>query len=314
MPRKTMRRANADLGPYKGSLEDFLVFLTAERGLSAHTVESYGYDLEDYLSYLHERAVDAYDDIRREMVTDYIADLRERGYSPSSVDRHVAALKTFHRFLVNEDITQVDPVSSVPIPKAPATLPEVLTIDQVARLLDQEFPATPAGLRDRAILEVLYGCGLRVSELSGLGFASLLLEEGMLRVHGKGDKDRIVPIMGSAASALAEYLRDGRPMLRTVKALRPQDPEAVFLNARGGRLTRRSVMAIVERYGRKVGIEGLHPHVLRHSFATHMLQGGADLRVLQEILGHADISTTQIYTHVDLSHIRAEYMSAHPRA
>lgn len=279
------------------------------------TAESYRYDLEDYLTYLHlDCGVDSLDDIRRETITGYVEDLRERGYASRTVERHVAAAKSFHRFCVSEDLTEVDPINSVPLPKVPATLPDVITIEQVAALLDQEFPEAAAGLRDHAILEVLYGCGLRVSELVGLDFSSIMRDEGLLRVHGKGDKDRVVPIIGKAAEALGAYIRDGRPLLRTAKAPRSQDPDAVFLNARGGRLTRRSVMTVVESYGRKVGIKGLHPHTLRHSFATHMLQGGADLRMLQEMLGHSDISTTQIYTHVDLSHIREEYMAAHPRA
>lgn len=315
MSRETMRRAVIDAGPYKPLLEDYLVCLSAERGLSPATVESYRYDLEDYLTYLHlDCGVDSLDDVRRELITGYVEGLRERGYAARSVERHVAAAKSFHRFCVSEDITEVDPVNSVPLPKVPATLPDVVTIEQVSALLDQEFPPTPAGLRDHAILEVLYGCGLRVSELVGLDFSSIMRDEGLLRVHGKGDKDRVVPIIGKAADVLAAYIRDGRPLLRTVKAPRAQDPDAVFLNVRGGRLTRRAVMTIVESYGRKAGIEGLHPHTLRHSFATHMLQGGADLRMLQEMLGHSDISTTQIYTHVDLSHIREEYMAAHPRA
>lgn len=315
MPRETMRRAVIDTGPYKPVLEDFLVFLSAERGLSAMTVESYRYDLEDYLTYLHlDRAVDALDDIRRETITDYVEGLRQKGYAARTVERHVAAAKSLHRFCVSEDLTEVDPINSVPLPKVPATLPDVITLEQASALLDQDFPETPTGLRDHAILEVLYGCGLRVSELAGLDFSSIMRDEGLLRVHGKGDKDRVVPIIGKAADVLAAYIRDARPQLRTTKASRPQDPDAVFLNARGGRLTRRSVMTVVESYGRKAGIAGLHPHTLRHSFATHMLQGGADLRMLQEMLGHSDISTTQIYTHVDLSHIREEYMSAHPRA
>lgn len=201
---------------------------------------------------------------------------------------------------------------SVPLPKKPELLPEVVTIQQMNDLLEQDFPQDAAGLRDHALLEVLYGCGLRVSELVGLDFANLLLEDDLLRVVGKGSKERMVPCMGKAREVLEEYLRDGRPALRCAK--RAQDPDAIFLNARGGRLTRRSVMTLVERYGRNVGLEGLHPHTLRHSFATHLLEGGADLRVLQDMLGHSNIATTQIYTHVDRSHIREEYLSAHPRA
>ena len=221
-------------------------------------------------------------------------------------------MRSFHKFCVREGITEVNPVASVPLPKVPSRLPEAKSIEEIGRLLDQPFPDTPAGIRDHAMLEVLYGCGLRVSELVGLDYGSLLTEEGLVRVHGKGGKDRLVPIMGTAASALANYLVEGRPHLRSKAS--PQDPHAIFLNARGGRISRRSVCKIVERYGHKVGIEGLHPHTLRHSFATHMLEGGADLRVLQEMLGHSDISTTQIYTHVDRSHIREEYLSTHPRA
>ena len=314
MARQIKRHSVVDVGPYAAVLGDYLVCLSAERGLSHATVDSYRLDLEDYLSYLHARGIDSFDDIRREFVTDYLEDLRRRDYAPSSVERHIAAAKGLHRFCVVEGITSVDPISSVALPKVPSTLPDVVSIEQMADLLDQEFPDTPAGLRDRAVLELLYGCGLRVSELVGLDFANLMLEEGLVRVHGKGDKERVLPVMGAAASTLAVYIRDGRPLLRCSTVGRAQDKDAVFLNRRGGRLTRRSVMTLVESYGRKAGISGLHPHTLRHSFATHMLQGGADLRMLQEMLGHSDISTTQIYTHVDLSHIREEYMAAHPRA
>ncbi len=314
MAREIKRHTVVDLGPYAQDLDDYLVYLSAERGLSAATVSSYALDLEDYLSFLHACGVDAYDDVRREMITDYIEDLRNRAYAPSSVERHIAAAKGFHRFCVAEDITQVDPISSVALPKAASTLPDVISIEQMQDLLDQEFPDTPLGVRDHAMLELLYGLGLRVSELTGLGFCNLLMEEGLVRVRGKGSKERVLPIAGQAARMLGTYIRDARPLLKTSTVARPQDSEAVFLNKRGGRLTRRSVMSIVEAYGRKVGIEGLHPHTLRHSFATHMLQGGADLRMLQEMLGHADISTTQIYTHVDISHIREEYLHAHPRA
>ena len=161
---------------------------------------------------------------------------------------------------------------------------------------------------------MLYGCGLRVSELTSLGFGNLLLDDELVRVRGKGGKERLVPLLGSARRALDEYLRDGRPHLHAKGKAAAQDPDAIFVNARGGRLTRRSVCKLVEKYGRNVHIEGLHPHTLRHSFATHLLEGGADLRILQEMLGHSDISTTQIYTHVDRSHIREEYLSTHPRA
>lgn len=314
MPRELKARKDADPGPYRPFLEDFLVYLAVERGFSQATIDAYRRDLTDYLGFLHARGLDSFGQLQRSDVTDYLGDLVERGYAASSANRHMAAAKSFHRFCVREGITDVDPISSVPLPKRPERLPETLSVTQVGRLLDQPFPLTPSGLRDHAMLEMLYGCGLRVSELTGLSFASLLLDDGLIRVQGKGGKERVVPLMGSALSSLEDYLMDGRPNLRCAKPGCPQDPHAVFLNARGGQITRRSVMSLVEKYGREVGLPGLHPHLLRHSFATHMLEGGADLRMLQEMLGHSDISTTQIYTHVDRSHIRAEYLSAHPRA
>ena len=197
------------------------------------------------------------------------------------------------------------------LPKPAEKLPDALSIAKMNALLDGLPHDTPTDLRNRAILEVLYGCGLRVSECTGLDLSSCLLDQGILRIKGKGGKERVSPISGSAANALAEYLEIGRPQL--VKSY-AKPTSAVFLNARGGRLTRQSVHTLVANAGVSVGVKNLHPHTLRHSFATHMLEGGADLRVIQEILGHSDISTTQVYTHVDRSHIREEYLSAHPRA
>ena len=312
--REVKTDAGAPLGPFAADLDEYLMYLSVERGLAEATVDSYRRDLHDYLAFLNGTGVSSYEELGRVQVTCYLADLRARGYAASSVERHVAALKGFHRFLVREGVTERDPVSALPLPKKPERLPEVLTVEQVSALLDQPFEESPRGLRDRAMLEVLYGCGLRVSELVGLDFSQLLLEDELLRVRGKGDKERLVPLLGSARAALEDYLRHGRPGLRAKSRPEAQDPHAVFLNARGGRITRRSACALVERYGRQVGIEGLHPHTLRHSFATHLLEGGADLRALQEMLGHSDISTTQVYTHVDRAHIREEYLSTHPRA
>lgn len=312
--RRTKANEQADLGPFKDDLDEYLGYLAVERGLSSASIEAYGRDLRDYLSFLLSSNVRDIDDIQREDITDYVEDLRRRDYASSSVERHVAALKGFHRFCVREGSLDVDVAASVPLPKKEDRLPESITVDQIASMLDQPFPETPTGLRDRAILEMLYGCGLRVSELCSLGFANLLLDDELVRVRGKGGKERMVPLLGSARSALELYVREGRPHLHAKSGAAMQDQDAVFLNARGGRLSRRSVCKIVEEYGRNVGLDGLHPHTLRHSFATHLLEGGADLRVLQEMLGHSDISTTQVYTHVDRSHIREEYLSTHPRA
>ena len=222
----------------------------------------------------------------------------------------MSAIKGFHRFMVAERIADNHPAADLPLPKKPDRLPDVISREQAAALLDQPFPESPAGQRDHAIVEVLYGCGLRVSELCGLDLRQVMLDEQVLRVVGKGDKERIVPIVGSAASVLGEYLETWRPQLVSSRV----SSSAVFLNNRGRRLSRQSVHALVAKAGTVVGIEGLHPHTLRHSFATHMLEGGADLRIVQELLGHADISTTQLYTHLDRTHVREVYMEAHPRA
>ena len=289
--------------------EEYLGYLAVERGSSDNTVAAYGRDLERYVAWLAERGVSDPEDVTRPLVEGHVAALVEAGLEPASVERAVSAVKGFHRFMVADEICSAFPTSDLPLPAKPERLPEVLSVEQAARLLDQPFPSTPTGLRDHAILEVLYGCGLRVSELTGLDLRATLLDEGLLRVVGKGEKERVVPVLGAAASALSSYLDRGRGALA---GRRPC--EAVFLNVRGGRLSRQSVHSIVEKYGRVAGLPGLHPHTLRHSFATHLLEGGADLRAVQELLGHANIATTQLYTHVDRSHIRRVYLEAHPRA
>ena len=308
------------------AVDEYLDYLAIERGSSPNTIEGYGRDLRRYLAFLADRGITQPQDVTRQVVAEHVLALQEVGLAPTSVERAVSACKGFHRFMVAEHICEEHPTADLPLPKKPARLPDVLSREQAAAMLEESnFAYTDdpsktvrrnalarAGLqRDRAILEVLYGCGLRVSELCGLDLREVMLEEEVLRVLGKGSKERLVPIMGSAARVLGEYLEEWRPVLLEGKAPTP----AVFLNARGGRISRQSVHAICERYGRVyAGREGLHPHTLRHSFATHMLEGGADLRIVQELLGHASIATTQLYTHVDRTHIRMVYLEAHPRA
>lgn len=294
-------------------VREFVVHLTIERGASPHTVDAYGRDLAAYIAVLAARGIHSPDAVRGEDVVAFVTALRESGLAPSSIERKLAAVKSFHKFLVREGVTENHPTSRVPLPKVPDRLPDVIGIDDAERLLSQPFATTPAGYRDRAIVETLYGCGIRVSELTGLDLTEIDLEEGFIRVFGKGGKERDVPVGGAATRALSEYLTLGRPYLKAKKRTRRADPAAVFVNTYGGRLTRQAVFRLVRRYGARAGID-LHPHTLRHSYATHMLEGGADLRVLQEILGHSDIATTQIYTHVDRHHIREEYLSTHPRA
>ena len=290
---------------------EYLSYLRVERGSSPLTVSAYTTDLRDYGQFLMEQNIDDIAKVDRATLVRYEADLMKRGYATSSVDRRISVLKGFYRFLVRENYVQKNPTDTLQLPKAPERLPDVLTISQIDAMLSVSEDSTPIALRRCALLEVLYGCGLRVSECTGLDLGNCVLDEGYLRIVGKGNKERIAPISGAAFEALTVYLDHARSKLMKPYA---KPTAAVFLNARGGRLTRQSVHTIVAEAGRIIGVKNLHPHTLLHSFATHMLEGGADLRVIQEILGHSDISTTQIYTHVNRSHIREEYLSAHPRA
>ncbi len=290
--------------------EEFLSYLILERGSAQNTVDSYGRDLARYVRFMKDRDVTDVEEVTSDDVEAFVALCYSLDYEATSTGRALAAARSMHKFLVAEGLCERNPAREVMLPKRDSRLPDVLSISQAQKLLDQPFASTAAGLRDHAILEVLYGCGLRVSELCGLGMREAMLQEELLLVLGKGSKERVVPISGAAMSVLKEYLDVGRPQL--VRPSRPTD--AVFLNMKGGRLSRQSVHSICEKYGRMAGIKGLHPHTLRHSYATHLVEGGADLRVVQELLGHASIATTQIYSHIDRTHVRFEYLMAHPRA
>lgn len=297
------------------ALKEYLAHLSVERGSSRNTILSYKRDLTKYLTYLTDKNVGDPHEITQDLAHAFIGTLYEAGYASSSVGRAVSALKGFHRFMLEESFTDTNAVTSLSIPKKPELLPDVISVEQAFSLLDQAFEPTASGLRDKALLEILYGCGLRASEAIGLNRTDVSLEHGMLRVRGKGDKERVIPLEGSAKRALTNYLEQGRSQLYPrSKGYSAQDGSAVFLNTRGKRISRQTVFDLVKKYGAQVGLNDLHPHTLRHSFATHLLSGGADLRFLQEVLGHSDIATTQIYTHVDREHVREEYLSAHPRA
>lgn len=299
---------------FENALDEYMAHLRIERGASPRTAEAYRRDLEGYLAFLDERGARSFDDVTRDVVVAFEHSLAEAGLSTSTIRRRIAAVRGYHRFLVREGLTQVNGTEAVDIPRAAERLPDVLSIEEVARMLDAYIDERPSGLRDRAILEVLYGCGLRASEVCGLNLDNVHMEDGFLRVFGKGAKERIVPISGAAETAVRRYLAEGRPSLARGAAGGSADAQAaVFLNQRGGRLGRQSVFNLVRKAGAAVNRYDLHPHTLRHSFATHMLKGGADLRVLQEILGHADMSTLQVYTHLDRTHLHEEYTSAHPR-
>ncbi len=298
------------------AIEEYIYYLRIERGSSQNTIDEYARDLEAYSAHLDALGVGDVDEVEPAAVVDFEVSLSKAGYAPATVKRKMSAVRGFHKFSMSEEYTKKSPIDVLKLPKVPSKLPEVLSIAEVSRMLDAMGADGALERRDRALLETLYGCGLRASEACGLDMAALHLEDGFLVVMGKGSKERLVPVSGAAMDALRSYCDEGARAELSMKAKRPrrEDMGAVFLNARGGRLTRQGLFGIVRKAGEAAGIESLHPHTLRHSFATHMLEGGADLRVIQQILGHASISTTQIYTHVDRQHVREEYLSAHPRA
>jgi integrase/recombinase XerD len=297
-------------------------WLTVERGLAVNSLAAYRRDLRRYGEFLREQGERDPSAVREETVLAYVEELKSARdddgrpqYAPSSIARALVAVRSFHRFCLEEGFLAVDPSEEVGAPRVPLGIPKALTEDEVEALLGAVIGDTPRSLRDRAIVETLYATGARISELVGLDRRDLDLDDGLVRVLGKGSKERIVPVGRSAREALTAYLDAGRPRLvRPGRAAR-SDGEAVILNARGGRLSRQSCWKIVRTAGERAGLGGrLSPHVLRHSCATHMLERGADIRVVQELLGHASLSTTQVYTKVSPERLRAVYEAAHPRA
>jgi integrase/recombinase XerD len=295
--------------------EEFLSWLAVERGRAANTLAAYRRDLRAYESWLRPQRLDL-KDVTEADVLAYVAALWASGRAPSSVARALVAVRSLHHFLVDEGHVGIDPTGDVGNPKVPQGLPKALTEDQVNLLLGAVVGEDATARRDRAILELLYGTGMRISELVGLSRHDLALETDVIRVLGKGSKERLVPLGRYARTALDDWLAaSGRGAMAPARWARRGDSEAVFLNARGGRLSRQGAWGIVRRYGDKVGLgDRLTPHVLRHSCATHMLDHGADIRVVQELLGHASIATTQVYTKVSTERLRSAYDAAHPRA
>ncbi len=297
--------------------ERFLIHLTVERGLAANTLAAYRRDLRRYVAFLTDRGIVRAEEVDDIVVRSFIASVSASTHGPddapykaTSVSRVLSAIRSFHRFLLGEGITTQDPTSDVVRPRVPRPLPHPLGLGEVGRLIEAPDRSTPTGLRDRAILEVLYGAGLRVSELTGLDVDDLDLEGGSVRAVGKGGKEREVPIGRHAQHAVGAYLSRARPRL-----VGQRTRGALFLNTRGGRLSRQACAKLLAVYATRAGIgRRVSPHDLRHSFATHLLEGGADVRVVQELLGHASVATTQIYTLVTKEHLREVYYTAHPRA
>ncbi len=300
----------------KEDIEGFLNYLTVEKGFSGNTIEAYRNDLTQLLEFaeketLNKSIIPAWDNFSRQSMLAYVLNLKERNYAVTTVARKVAAAKSFFGFMVSEGKLREDPTENVSSPKVGKPLPDALSISQVRHLIEQPAKInTPDAKRDRSMLELLYASGMRVSELTALNLGDIDISNCFVRCFGKGSKERMVPIYPQAAKIVDEYIREVRPLWAH------RDTEkALFLNQRGERLTRQGLWQILKNYAREAGLDKqVTPHTLRHSFATHMLSGGADLRSVQELLGHANISTTQIYTHLTSEHVRNTYEKAHPRA
>ena len=306
-------RENAVDARFEALVLDFLAHLEFERGLARNTLDAYRTDLLQYGAFLNGRGRSA-TEAEHADIADFLADLAtgdgQPACSPATINRKTACLRSFYRHLRREELIDADPTAALSPPTKSRKLPRVLTYAEVKRLLESVSESDPIALRDRALLEVMYGCGLRASEAVGLDVNEVDLRRGFVRPHGKGNKERIVPLGREAAAAVTRYLRSGRPELIGSRA-----ESRLFVNFRGGPLTRQGLYKIIRRHAKKVGLEGkMSPHTLRHSFATHLLSGGCDLRSVQEMLGHADVATTQLYTHLSGERIKEVYFKSHPRA
>jgi len=300
----------------KEEISSFLNYLTVEKGFSENTLDAYQNDLNQLASYAGEEAarqgrISSWSNFNRQAMLGYMLNLKERNYAATTIARKVAATRSFFGFLKSEGIIKTDPTENMSSPSIGKSLPKPISISQVRQLLEQPAKLnTLEAKRDKAMLELLYASGMRVSELVSLNPGDVNTREGFVRCFGKGHKERIVPIYEQAARLVKEYVEETRP-----KLARKKNEVALFLNPRGDRLTRQGFWQKLKEYAKSAGLDSrISPHTLRHSFATHMLSGGADLRAVQELLGHANISTTQIYTHLTSEHVRRTYEKAHPRA
>ncbi len=292
-------------------LDKFITYLIAEKNASLYTIKNYRHEIRQFLDFLKEQGIDSWDGVDRYVLRRYLAWLQAEGYVKASIARRISEMRSFCRYLVREDILDTNPIRVISSPKIPKRLPNYLAPHEVEALLAAPDATVPQGQRDRAILEVLYASGLRVSEVVSLNLSNLDLRHGELRVWGKGGKERLALLGQPACRALTRYIQDGRSKL--IKQNRATN--ALFLNRLGTRLSTRSVSNVLDKYAKLAGLRRrVTPHVMRHTFATHLLDGGADLRTVQELLGHASLSTTQIYTHVSQARAREVYRKAHPRA
>ena len=294
----------------QAKVKQFIQYVSMEKGLSDNTTLSYTHDLKQYSEFLAIRNVSDFKNVKSEDISNFLYLLSELGLSSATRARSLSAIRGLHVYLYTYSVCDSDPSETIDMPRKEKNLPDVLTIDQVLIMIDQQDTSKPAGLRDRAILEVMYACGLRVSELCALRQRDLMIEHEIIRVLGKGSKERFVPIGKSAMESIHEY------QLR-IRHLHANDrsKDVLFLNRRGSGLSRMFIWKLTDKSARSAELPvHVHPHMLRHSFATHLLEGGADLRAVQEMLGHSDISTTQIYTHLDREYIKEVHKTFHPRA
>lgn len=291
-------------------LKEYLATLTIEKNLSENTINSYKSDLTSFLNFITQSGIDDLSDIKTTHITSFFKLLKEAGLNETSAARYFSSLKGFFKYLYRNEYIKINPVERISPPKISRKLPEVLNVREINLILDQPNVKDTIGLRDKAILELFYACGTRISELINIKVNDLFLSEEVIRVFGKGSKERLIPIGSSAIKWIIEYLKKSRPLL--VKNIKSEN--YLFLNQRGTKFSRMGIWKIVRQYVKKAEIEkNVHPHTFRHSFATHLIEGGADLRAVQEMLGHSDISTTQIYTHIDRDYIKLVHKKFHPR-
>ncbi|MFC7685180.1 site-specific tyrosine recombinase XerD [Ureibacillus sp. GCM10028918] len=296
----------------KEAILDYLHFLQVERQLSTNTLSSYRRDLEGYIDYLHkELALPSLKEVERTHILLRLEALRNQGISARTIARHISSIRSFHQFLLREKLADIDPTIHLEMPQIEQKLPKILSIEEIELLIGAPNLSKPQGVRDVAMLELLYGTGMRISELIGLNLEDVHLTMGFVRVFGKGGKERIIPLGKGAIQAIDDYLQNAR---KELQGTYPKT-EAFFINQRGKRLTRQGCWKLLKEHATKADIKKeITPHTLRHSFATHLIENGADLRAVQEMLGHADISTTQIYTHIGKTRLSEVYKQFHPRA